>query len=148
MARKALSSFGCILAFGIAPDVLPVSARENNVAVIAAQDLISLQLVRIVEENGASSALPEGSSSLIESLTWQLASGNSAALREQVKGLVSKTAEAVIVKETKEVLVISLPTSELAALRQELLKRGQLSGHADAESDAPTTLLRIQFVQQ
>jgi hypothetical protein len=60
---------------------------------------------------------------------------------------VGRTAGAVIVKDSADQLVTSLPTSELATLRQALTTLGELSGPEAAASDAPTTLLRVQFVR-
>jgi hypothetical protein len=100
-------------------------------------------------ENDTPSAFPEGSSSVIESLTWRLAGSDPAALREQVRALVSQIARAVLIKDTEGTLTVSVPTSELAALSQKLTKLGQLSGpETDAQPSAPTTLLRVLFVQQ
>ena len=100
-------------------------------------------------ENSAPAAFPEGSSSVIESLTWRVAGNDPAALREQIKDLLSQTAGAVLIKDTEGALTISVPTSELPTLSQELTKLGQLSGsETDTEPSAPTTLLRVLFVQQ
>lgn len=106
-----------------------------------------VRIAQNTEENHGPSALPEGSASVIESLTWRLAGPDPAALRARVKALVGRTAGAVIVKDSADQLVTSLPTSELATLRQALTTLGELSGPEAAASDAPTTLLRVQFVR-
>ena len=96
----------------------------------------------------SSQDLPEGSSSVIESLTWRVTASDPAALHEQAKTLVGQIAEAVLVKENDSVLVISLPTRQLSALRQELSKLGSVSApEAEAAPSAPTTLLRLMVVQ-
>lgn len=92
------------------------------------------------------SVFPEGSSSVIESLTWQITSSEQATLHQQVKQLLASIAEAMIVKETERLLVVSLPTKELPALRQALQKLGTVSA-PDVEGSAPTTLLRLTFTQ-
>ena len=93
------------------------------------------------------SAFPEGSSSVIESLTWRVVGSDPTALRQQAKTVVGQIPEAVLVKESETLLVFSLPTQKLSALRQELNKLGTLSASEGAVPDAPTTLLRLMFVQ-
>lgn len=114
---------------------------------VPSADTARARIAQNTEENHGPSALPEGSASVIESLTWRLAGQDPAALRTQVKVLMERIAGAVIVKDSADQLVTSLPTSELATLRQALTTLGELSGPAAAASDAPTTLLRVQFVQ-
>lgn len=92
--------------------------------------------------------LPEGSSSVIESLTWRVTAGDPAALHEQAKALVGQIPEAVVVKENESLLVVSLPTQKLSTLRQELSQLGSVSTPAgEATPSAPTTLLRLMFVR-
>ncbi len=96
----------------------------------------------------SSQDLPEGSSSVIESLTWRVTTSDPAARHAQAKMLVGQIAEAVLVKESESLLVISLPTGKLSTLRQELSKLGSVSApEAEAAPSAPTTLLRLMFVR-
>jgi hypothetical protein len=103
------------------------------------------------EEPSASSAteaFPEGSSSVIESLTWRVTAHDPVTLHEQVKVLVGQISEAVVVKESESLLVVSLPTQKLSALHQELSKLGSVSPpEEEAVPSAPTTLLRLMFVR-
>lgn len=92
------------------------------------------------------STFPEGSSSVIESLTWQITGNDQTTLYQQAKKLLEGIREAMIVKETGRLLVVSLPTKELPALRQSLHKLGTVNA-PDAEGSAPTTLLRLTFTQ-
>ena len=92
--------------------------------------------------------LPEGSSSVIESLTWRVVGSDLVSLREQTKAIVGQIAEAVIVKENESLLIISLPTQKLPAVHQELSKLGSISTpETEATPHAPTTLLRLRFVR-
>jgi hypothetical protein len=61
--------------------------------------------------------------------------------------MVEQIPEAVLVKESETLLVLSLPTQKLSALRQELSKLGAVSASEEAVPEAPTTLLRLMFVQ-
>jgi hypothetical protein len=92
------------------------------------------------------SGLPEGSSSIIDSVTWRITTDDLVALREQTKAAVSQIPEAVIVKETASLLSISIPTKQLPTLRQALAKLGTVTP-AEADPSTPTTLLRLMFVQ-
>lgn len=92
------------------------------------------------------SGLPEGSSSIIESVTWRITASDLVALREQTKAAVGQIPEAVIVKETASLLSISIPTKQLPALRQALAKLGAVTP-AGTDPSTPTTLLRLMFVQ-
>ncbi|MGH7963150.1 MAG: YIP1 family protein [Candidatus Binatia bacterium] len=121
------------------------------VIVVLLLSLLSPPPAAVAEEPPATSApsdFPEGSSSVIESLTWRVTGSDPAALRAQAKVLAGQVSGAVIVKEGEGLLIVSLPTKELAALRQELTKLGSVSA-AEAESppSAPTTLLRLTFVR-
>ncbi|MCS6924283.1 MAG: hypothetical protein NZ578_00135 [Candidatus Binatia bacterium] len=120
--------------------VPPSLAVERSTAVEA----VPLHAARNLEDDHA---LPEGSGSVIESLTWRLAGQDPAMLRSQVIALIRQTAEAVIIRDSADHLVTSLPTSALTPLRQALARLGELRGPAEVTSAAPTTLLRIQFVQ-
>ena len=95
----------------------------------------------------AAQDFPEGSSSVIESLTWRVTVSDPAALHQQAKALVGQIPEAVMVKENESLLVVSLPTQKLSMLRQELSKLGVVSTpDEEATPSAPTTLLRLMFV--
>jgi len=98
------------------------------------------------QDPSPSFGLPEGSSSIIESVTWRITASDLVALREQTKAAVSQIPGAVIVKETASLLSISLPTQQLPALRQALAKLGSVNP-AETDPSAPTTLLRLMFVQ-
>lgn len=98
------------------------------------------------QDPSPSFGLPEGSSSVIESRTWRITAGDLVALREQTKAAVGQIPGAVIVKETASLLSISLPTQQLPALRQVLAKLGSVST-PETDPSAPTTLLRLMFVQ-
>ena len=96
----------------------------------------------------AAQDFPEGSSSVIESLTWRVTVSDPATLHEQAKALVGQIPEAVVVKENESLLVVSLPTQKLSMLRQELSKLGAVStSDKEATPSAPTTLLRLMFVR-
>lgn len=125
------------------PCVPPNLAVDPSTAVEA----VPLRTPQNLEDDTGPSPLPEGSGSVIESLTWRLAGQDPATLRTQVIAVVQRTAEAVIVRDAGDHLVTSLPTSAVATLRQTLAQLGELSGPAEVTSAAPTTLLRIQFVQ-
>ncbi len=99
-------------------------------------------------QDGASSALPEGSSSIIQTRTWQIVGSDPTALRGQAKAVVEEIGKAVLVKEDEGLLIVSLPTEKLAGLRQELAKLGTMQTTAEeAAPSAPTTLLRMTFSQ-
>jgi hypothetical protein len=98
------------------------------------------------QDPSSPSGLPEGSSSIIDSVTWRITTDDLVALREQTKAAVSQIPEAVIVKETASLLSISIPTKQLPTLRQALAKLGTVTP-AEADPSTPTTLLRLMFVQ-
>jgi hypothetical protein len=128
----------------------PPICRVAEAVTMAAGQGLALPRLTQASAPGAeeSAAFPEGSSSVIESLTWRVAGRDPAILRMQAKALVEKKAGAVIVKDEEGLLVVSLPTQELVAFRQELAKLGSLGAPgADTEPSAPTTLLRLLFVQ-
>jgi len=91
---------------------------------------------------------PEGSSSVIESLTWRVTTSHPTTLHERAKTLVGQISEAAIIKESESLLIVSLPTQKLPALRQELSKLGSVSApEGETTPTAPTTLLRLMFVR-
>ena len=89
---------------------------------------------------------PEGSSSIIETRSWQLSAADPLALHAHARTAVAQMDGVVVVKDEDGLLVVSLPTPLLAALRDKLSALGVL--HTAAESpapQAPTTLLRLHF---
>ena len=89
---------------------------------------------------------PEGSSSIIETRSWQLSAADPLVLQSQARTAVAQMAGVVLVKDEDGLLVVSLPTPLLSALREKLGALGVL--HTAAESptpQAPTTLLRLRF---
>jgi hypothetical protein len=81
-------------------------------------------------------------------LVWRVTGSEPAILRQQVKALVSQRAEAVIVQEEERVLVISLSTARLPALRQELNTLGMTNlPEAEIVPNTSTTVVRIEFTR-
>lgn len=92
------------------------------------------------------SAIPEGSGSIIQPVSWQLTGENAADLTEQVRAVVQQFEGAILVKDEKDILVLSLPSAKLADLYQKLSGLGTLtSPPATDEYQAPTTLLRLKL---
>ena len=89
---------------------------------------------------------PEGSSSIIETRSWQLSATDPLALHAQTRTVVAQMAGVVVVKDEAGLLVVSLPTPLLSALREKLGALGVLHTAADSPApQAPTTLLRLRF---
>ena len=96
-------------------------------------------------QNGPS-AIPEGSGSIIQPVSWQLTGENAADLTEQVRAVVRQFEGAILVKDEKDILVLSLPSAKLTDLHQKLSSLGTLtSPPATDEHRAPTTLLRLRL---
>ena len=92
------------------------------------------------------SAIPEGSGSIIQPVSWQLTSENAADLTERVRAVVQQFEGAVLVKDEENMLVLSLPSAKLTDLHQKLSGLGTLtSPGATDEYQAPTTLLRLRL---
>lgn len=92
------------------------------------------------------SAIPEGSGSIIQPVSWQLTGENATALVEQVRAVVQQFEGAILVKDEKDILVLSLPSAKLTDLHQKLSALGTLtSPPATDEHQAPTTLLRLML---
>ena len=92
------------------------------------------------------SAIPEGSGSIIQPVSWQLTGENTTALVEQVRAVVQQFEGAILVKDEKDILVLSLPSAKLPDLYQKLSALGTLtSPPATDEHQAPTTLLRLML---
>jgi hypothetical protein len=125
--------------------------RTQPVKTLAANLSLALAFLTLIDTatlqaQDSPSGLPEGSSTIIESVTWRITAGDLVALREQTKAAVGQIPEAVIVKETTSLLSVSIPTKQLPALRQALAKLGTVTP-AEADPSTPTTLLRLMFVQ-
>ena len=92
------------------------------------------------------SAIPEGSGSIIQPVSWQLTGENAADLTAQVRVVVRQFEGAILVKDEKDILVLSLPSAKLTDLHQKLSALGTLtSPPATDEHRAPTTLLRLRL---
>ncbi len=92
------------------------------------------------------SAIPEGSGSIIQPVSWQLTGENATDLTEQVRAVVRQFEGAVLVKDEQDILVLSLPSAKLTDLHQKLSVLGTLtSPEATDEHQAPTTLLRLRL---
>ena len=92
------------------------------------------------------SAIPEGSGSIIQPVSWQLTGENAADLTEQARAVVQQFESAILVKDEKGILVLSLPSVKLTDLHQKLSALGTLtSPPATDEHQAPTTLLRLSL---
>lgn len=97
-------------------------------------------------EEASPSAYPEGSSSIIETRSWQLSGSDLTALHAQAKAAVAEIDEAVLVKEEDGLLVVSLPTQQLSELRERLTALGATyTTREKTDPQAPTTLLRLTF---
>lgn len=107
---------------------------------------LCLTLAGLPVSRAEEAVYPEGSSSIIETRSWQLSAADPLALHAQARAAVAQMADVVVVKDEDGLLVVSLPTPLLAALREKLGALGVL--HTAAESpapQAPTTLLRVRF---
>ena len=96
-------------------------------------------------QNGPS-AIPEGSGSIIQPVSWQLTGENAADLTEQVRTVVQQFEGAILVKDEKDILVLSLPSVKLTDLHQKLSTLGTLTSPPATDApQAPTTLLRLRL---
>ena len=96
-------------------------------------------------QNGPS-AIPEGSGSIIQPVSWELTSENAADLTEQVRAVVQQFEGAILVKDEKDILVLSLPSEKLTDLHQKLSTLGTLTSREATDApQAPTTLLRLRL---
>lgn len=92
------------------------------------------------------SAIPEGSGSIIQPVSWQLTGENAADLAEQTRTVVQQFEGAILVKDEKDILVLSLPSAKLTDLHQKLSALGTLTSPPASEAyQAPTTLLRLRL---
>ena len=108
--------------------------------------MIGLTFSPHVSAQDGPSAIPEGSGSIIQPVSWQLTGENATALVEQVRAVVQQFEGAILVKDEKDILVLSLPSAQLPDLHQKLSALGTLtSPPATDEYQAPTTLLRLML---
>ncbi len=92
------------------------------------------------------SAIPEGSGSIIQPVSWQLTSQDAPNLAEQVRTVVQQFEGAILVKDEDGLFVLSLPSAKLTALHQKLSPLGRLTRpEATDASQAPTILLRLRL---
>lgn len=107
---------------------------------------LCLALAGLTVGRAEEAVYPEGSSSIIETRSWQLSAADPLALHAQARTAVAQMDGVVVVKDEDGLLVLSLPTPLLSALREKLGALGVL--HTAAESpapQAPTTLLHLHF---
>ena len=103
-------------------------------------------------EDGAS-AFPEGSGSIITPLSWQFSGQDQqgeqdlkdqAEMHKQVRTVIQQFEAAVLVKDEKDLLVLSIPSAKLTELRNKLEEFGTVtSSESSSVQKAPTTLLRL-----
>ena len=93
--------------------------------------------------------IPEGSGSIIQPVSWQLTGENAADQTElagQVRTAIQQFEGAILVKDEKDILVLSLPSAKLTALHHKLSAIGTITGPEASEGYiAPTTLLRLML---
>ena len=106
--------------------------------------IVSLSLLPHSSADNGPSAIPEGSGSIIQPASWQLTGENAEETEKQVRAVIQKFEGAILVKDEKDLLVLSLPSAKLTALHQELSTLGTItSPESSNEHKAPTTLLRL-----
>ena len=100
-------------------------------------------------QDGASS-FPEGSGSIITPLSWQFSGQDQrhpkdqARVHKQVRAVIQQFEAVVLVKDEKDLFVLSLPSAKLTELRDKLEELGTVtSSESSSEPKAPTTLLRL-----
>ena len=93
--------------------------------------------------------IPEGSGSIIQPVSWQLTGENAAdqtELAELAELAIQQFEGAILVKDEKDILVLSLPSAKLTALHHKLSAIGTITGPEASEGYiAPTTLLRLML---
>jgi len=102
------------------------------------------------------SSFPEGSGSVITLLSWQFSGQDQqgeqvqqhpkdqAEMHKQVWAVIQQFEGAVLVKDEKDLFVLSLPYEKLTELRDKLEELGTVtSSESSSEPKAPTTLLRL-----
>ena len=100
-------------------------------------------------QDGAS-IFPEGSGSIITPLSWQFSGQDQqdqqdqADMHAEVRAVIQQFEAAVLVKDEKDLLVLSLPSAKLTELRDKLEELGTVtSSESSSAPKAPTTLLRL-----
>lgn len=94
-------------------------------------------------QDGAS-AFPEGSGSIITPLSWQFSGQGQTEMHAEVRAVLQQFEAAVLVKDEKDLLVLSLPSAKLTELRDKLEEFGTVtSSESSSAPKAPTTLLRL-----
>ena len=97
-------------------------------------------------EDGAS-AFPEGSGSIITPLSWQFSGQDQqdqTEMHAEARAVIQQFEVAVLVKDEKDLLVLSLPSAKLTELRNKLEEFGTVtSSESSSVPKAPTTLLRL-----
>ena len=127
-------------------------ALPQKMASVADETIQAVATVGSAPEQLLSSATPQLSPTKAlnvgPALVWRVAGSEPAILRQQVKALVSQRAEAVVVQEEERLLVISLPTAGLPALRQELNTLGTANlPESESVPTTPTTVVHIEFIR-
>ena len=96
--------------------------------------------------------IPEGSGSIIQPVSWQLTGENAADQTElaelagQARTAIQQFEGAILVKDEKDILVLSLHSAKLTALHHKLSAIGTITGPEASEGYiAPTTLLRLML---
>jgi len=100
-------------------------------------------------QDGAS-AFPEGSGSIITLLSWEFSGQDQqdqqdpADMHAEVRAVIQQFEAAVLVKDEKDLIVLSLPSAKLTELRDKLEELGTVtSSESSSVPKAPTTLLRL-----
>ncbi len=103
-------------------------------------------------QDGAS-AFPEGSGSIIITLSWEFSSQDQqdqkdqqgpAEMHAEVRAVIQQFEAAVLVKDEKDLIVLSVPSAKLTELRDKLEELGTVtSSESSSVPKAPTTLLRL-----
>jgi len=108
--------------------------------------MVGLTFSPYTRAQNSPSAIPEGSGSIIQLVSWQLTGENAADLTEQVRTVVQQFEGAILVKDEKDILVLSLPSAKLTDLHQKLSTLGTLTSPPATDApQAPTTLLRLRL---
>ena len=90
--------------------------------------------------------IPEGSGSIIQPVSWQLTGENAADQTELAELAIQQFEGEILVKDEKDILVLSLPSAKLTALHHKLSAIGTITGPEASEGYiAPTTLLRLML---
>lgn len=127
-------------------------ALPQKMASVTDEKIQAVPTVESAPEQTPSSSTPQLSPTKTlnvgSALVWRVTGSEPLILRQQVKALVSQSAEAIVIQEEENLLVISLPTVRLPALRRELNTLGTVN-FPDAEigPNTPTTVVHIEFIR-